>query len=39
MISKGKTGWEEMLPAGIAEIIKQNHLFGYDPKKQLTEQK
>ena len=37
MISKGKPGWEPMLPAGIAEIIKQNHLFGYDPKKQLAE--
>ena len=38
MINKGKSGWEEMLPTGIAEIIKQNHLFGYDPKKVLAEQ-
>lgn len=38
MISKGQPGWEPMLPAGIAEIIKKNHLFGYDPKKQLAEQ-
>ncbi|ALM48139.1 nicotinate-nucleotide adenylyltransferase [Flavobacterium psychrophilum] len=37
MINKGKSGWEEMLPPGIAEVIKQNHLFGYDPKK-LVEQ-
>ncbi|GAA4756734.1 MULTISPECIES: TonB-dependent receptor [Flavobacterium] len=29
MISKNKTGWEEMLPEGIAEMIKRDHLFGY----------
>ncbi|MFP9113332.1 TonB-dependent receptor [Flavobacterium sp. RHBU_3] len=34
LISKGKPGWEPMLPAGISEMIKQNHLFGYDPKKE-----
>nr|WP_322624743.1 TonB-dependent receptor [uncultured Flavobacterium sp.] len=34
LISKGKPGWEPMLPVGIAEMIKQNHLFGYDPKKE-----
>jgi len=33
MISKGKTGWEKMLPEGIAELIKQHHLFGYDANK------
>lgn len=33
MISKGKSGWEEMLPAGIAELIKRDHLFGYDENK------
>lgn len=38
LISKGKTGWEHMLPAGISEMIKQNHLFGYDPKKEHAEQ-
>ncbi|MXN92425.1 TonB-dependent receptor [Flavobacterium sp. Sd200] len=38
MISKGKPGWEKMLPPGIAEVIKQNYLFGYDPKKVLVEQ-
>ena len=35
MISKEKEGWEEMLPEGIAEVIKKNHLFGYGEKKQL----
>ncbi|MGQ3086565.1 MAG: TonB-dependent receptor, partial [Flavobacterium sp.] len=38
MISKGKTGWEAMLPAGIADVIKENHLFGYDPKKLVAQQ-
>lgn len=33
MISKGKPGWEEMLPQGIAELIKRDHLFGYDANK------
>ena len=37
MINKGKAGWEEMLPVGIAELIKDNNLFGYDPKKFLGE--
>jgi hypothetical protein len=35
MINEGKPGWEPMLPAGIAEIIKEHYLFGYDPNKQL----
>lgn len=35
MISKGKPGWEEMLPRGIAEIIKQHHLFGFGETKTL----
>ena len=29
MISSGEEGWEEMLPKGIANIIKQKRLFGY----------
>ena len=33
MISKGKEGWEKMLPTGIAELIKKDRLFGYDPNK------
>ncbi|HEU4497198.1 MAG TPA: TonB-dependent receptor [Flavobacterium sp.] len=37
MISKGKPGWEEMLPKGIAELIKLDNLFGYDPKKVMEE--
>ena len=39
MINHGKTGWENMLPQGIAEIIKQHQLFGYDPNKVLEESK
>ena len=35
MISKGKQGWETMLPQGIAELIKEDHLFGYDEIKLL----
>jgi hypothetical protein len=37
MISKGKPGWEEMLPEGIAQLIKQDNLFGYDAKRVLEE--
>jgi len=29
MIMEGKKGWEELLPEGIAETIKQKRLFGY----------
>ncbi len=35
MIIKGKQGWEAMLPQGIAELIKEDHLFGYDEIKLL----
>jgi len=35
MISKGQPGWEPLLPPGIAELIKQHQLFGYDPNKIL----
>jgi hypothetical protein len=31
MIVKGQNGWENMLPPGIAELIKKDRLFGYDP--------
>ncbi len=27
-IENGEEGWEEMLPAGVAEIIKEKNLFG-----------
>jgi hypothetical protein len=37
MIGNGKRGWEEMLPSGIADMIKQHQLFGYDPNKILEE--
>jgi hypothetical protein len=30
MIHKGTSGWEVMLPQGIAEMIKKHHLFGYN---------
>jgi hypothetical protein len=30
MIHKGISGWEPMLPQGIAEMIKKHHLFGYN---------
>ena len=29
MIAHGEQGWEEMLPEGIAEMIKSRDLFGY----------
>jgi hypothetical protein len=35
MISNGKSGWEDMLPQGISEIIKKHRLFGFDPNKVL----
>lgn len=31
MIGENKPGWERMLPSGVAEIIKKQELFGYDP--------
>lgn len=37
MISKSKPGWEGMLPQGIAELIKEHHLFGYGEVKLLEE--
>ena len=30
MINKNEHGWEEMLPMGVAEIIKDQKLFGYE---------
>ena len=39
MISNGKTGWEQMLPKGIAELIKEHQLFGYDPNRVLENSK
>ena len=36
MIMNNESGWEEMLPEGIAEIIKKDRLFGYTKKKKLN---
>ena len=33
MISKGEEGWEEMLPPGISDIIKDQRLFGYSRRR------
>jgi hypothetical protein len=30
MIGSGTPGWEKMLPKGVAEMIKEHHLFGYE---------
>ena len=30
MISKDEHGWEQMLPEGVADIIKEQKLFGYE---------
>ncbi|MCB4808551.1 TonB-dependent receptor [Tamlana sp. 62-3] len=35
MISNGETGWEDMVPEGTAELIKDYRLFGYS-RKPLT---
>jgi hypothetical protein len=35
MISTGTPGWENLLPQGISDIIKQHQLFGYDPNRVL----
>jgi len=36
MIMSNESGWEEMLPEGIAEIIKKDRLFGYTKRKKLN---
>jgi len=33
MITEGKKGWEAMLPNGIADLIKEQRLFGYRAKR------
>lgn len=35
MIGNGEDGWEDMLPTGIAEIIKEERLFGYSKRNFL----
>lgn len=32
-ISEGREGWENMLPLGVANVIKQKNLFGYEAKE------
>jgi hypothetical protein len=31
MINENRSGWETMLPTGVAQIIKEQELFGYKP--------
>ena len=33
MIAKDQKGWQDLLPKGIAEIVKEQNLFGYRSKK------
>jgi hypothetical protein len=35
MIAKGETGWEEMLPEGVSDLIKQHQLFCYNKEQKL----
>jgi len=37
MIAKNTEGWEEMLPESTASLIKEQHLFGYQPKGEKQE--
>jgi hypothetical protein len=39
LINNNQSGWENMLPQGIAELIKEHRLFGYDPDKVLDKVK
>lgn len=39
MIANGETGWEKMLPEGIADIIKDYRLFGYTRKPLVLKNK
>ncbi len=36
MIVSGKEGWEDMLPEGIADVIKEHRLFGYSRRRSLS---
>ena len=36
-ITNAEEGWEDMLPKGIAELIKQKNLFDYNSPEKLTE--
>ncbi|TXC78658.1 TonB-dependent receptor [Luteibaculum oceani] len=37
MIKNGESGWEEMVPGYVDNIIKENRLFGYQPKEEVEE--
>ena len=39
MIASGQKGWEEMLPDGVADIIKDKRLFGYSARKHRNRRK
>jgi len=39
MITEGKTGWEDMVPDGVAELIKSRNLFGYKSNTLLEAKK
>lgn len=39
MIAQGQSGWEEMLPDGVAQIIKDKRLFGYSARKHQNRRK
>ena len=39
MIVNGQSGWEEMLPEGVAKIIKDKRLFGYSRRKHESKKK
>ena len=39
MINENKPGWETMLPTGVAQIIKEQELFGYKPNILLEKSK
>jgi hypothetical protein len=34
LIKHGHTGWENMVPAYVDSIIKDNKLFGFDPERK-----
>ena len=36
MIKSGKEGWEEFLPQGLAEMVKEKKMFGYGLNRQNT---
>ncbi len=39
MISEGEEGWEDMLPDGVSDIIKEHRLFGYSRRRFAAQNK